>query len=142
MCIRDRTRTDQEIQFDWTSDSFYGGQDVDYFGVVWEASFYVNGNDGGGNGSSGGGQDVVEFYMYANDGYRITIDGYVWQDRLECYGGYDGYYGEWMDEGSHTIKIEMLECTGDAYAELHWYSDQNEPSAFQGKYYDLSLIHI
>jgi len=132
------TRTDQEIQFEWTSDSFYGGQDVDYFGVVWEASFYVNGNDGGGNGSSGGGQDVVEFYMYANDGYRITIDGYVWQDRLECYGGYDGYYGEWMDEGSHTIKIEMLECTGDAYAELNWYSDQNEPSAFQGKYYDHS----
>ena len=132
------TRADQEIQFDWTEGSFYGGQDVDYFGVVWEANFYVNGDGGGGNGSGGGGQDVVEFDMYADDGYRITIDGDVWQDRLDCYGGQSNYYGEWMDEGSHTIKIEMLECTGSARAILNWYSEQNEPLAFQGKYYEHS----
>jgi len=127
------TRTDSKIEFDWTSNNFFAQQDTDYFGVVWESTFYVE--DEGGNGSNG---DYVEFEMYAGDGYRITIDGNVWDDYLDCYGAISQSYGQSMTSGTHTIKIEFLECEGDARAYLDWDTYGNEPQAFQGKYYDHS----
>ncbi len=126
------TRTDSEIQFDWTEGNFFEGQEQNYFGVVWEASFYV----GGGNSSEEG--DYVQFEFYAEDGFRITIDGEVWRDYLDCYGGVSQYFNEWMENGAHTIEIEMVECTGSARAVMWWYSDENKPMAYQGKYFDHS----
>ena len=127
------TRTDSEIDFSSTSSSFYTGQEKDYFGVIWEGSFFVEGENGGGNGSDGD-EGYVEFYWESDDGYKITIDGNVYRNYLDCYGYEDYYFGQWMEAGTHSIKIEMLECTGDARARLEWYSD-NEPMAFQGQYY-------
>ena len=124
------TRTDAGINFGNTDGSFYGGQSSNYFGVIWEGSFFVDGyNDSG---------DYVEFYFYADDGFRLTIDGNVYYDYLDCYGGYDRWFNDWMSDGIHTIKIEMLECTSNAQAYLEWYTSENEPLAFQGTYYDHS----
>ena len=125
------TRTDAGINFGYTDGSFYGGQDSNYFGVIWEGSFFVDGDN---NGS----EDYVEFYFEANDGIRLTIDGNVHYDYLDCYGGYGRSFSEWMSYGSHTIKLEMLECSSDAYAYLEWYTTENEPLAFEGTYYDHS----
>ncbi len=128
------TRTDAEIHFSWTGSGFFTGQEDDYFGVIWEGAFFVGDGSGGGN-SSDDDEGYVEFNFEANDGFRITIDGDVMVDWLWCRGSYGWWFSDYMSSGSHSIKIEMLDCTGDAYAHLYWYSD-NEPMAFQGKYYD------
>jgi parallel beta-helix repeat protein len=127
------TRTDSNIDFSSTDGNFYSGQDSDYFGVIWEGSFYVEG-DGGENSSEGG--QWVEFYWESDDGYKVTIDGDVYRDYLDCYGYEDYYFSQWMETGMHSIKIEMLECTGSARAQLYWYTSENEPLAFEGKYYE------
>ena len=128
------TRTDSDIDFSYTNGAFYTGQENNYFGVIWEGTFIVDGEGGGGNGS-GSEDGYVEFYWESNDGYKITIDGQVYRDYLDCYGYEDYYFGNWMEAGTHTIKIEMLDCSGDALAKLNWYTNDNEPMAFQGKYY-------
>ena len=129
------TRTEQWIDFNVGSGSFVEGQDNDYFGAIWEGTFCVGdacGTGGGGGNGSGGNQ--VYFYFYADDGYRIWIDNEVVRDRAYCYGGYNDYYNQWLDDGYYTIKIEMADCTGNAHAYLEWYNG-NPPETFSATYY-------
>ena len=122
------TRTEQNIDFDVGPGSFVEGQDNDFFGAIWEGTFCVGGNC---EGDSGG---YVEFYFEADDGYKLWIDGDLYHDYSGCYGEEVGdYYGDWMDEGYHTIKIEMAECTGNAHAYLNWYYG-NSPDTFNATY--------
>ena len=126
------TRTETDINFDVGSGSFVEGQDTDYFGAVWEGTFCVG--EGCGGSGNGSGSNTVYFNFYADDGYRIWIDGNLVLNYPNCYGGTSNNYYETMSDGYYTIKIEMAECTGNARAYLQW-NIGNPPETFSATYY-------
>jgi LysM repeat protein len=108
------TRNDANINFNWGWGSPGGGMPADYFSVRWSGTFSF----GGGN---------YNFYVKADDGVRVYLDGECiidgWRD-----GGWRLYATDRsLTAGDHTVRVEYYERSQVARV-LFWWDPSTEPA--------------
>lgn len=75
------------------------------------------------------------FFVYADDGVRLWLDGDLLIDAWTPGLGWHLAEKSLASEGAHTLKLEYFENIGDAAVQLHWRRTDLYP-AWQGAYYD------
>lgn len=100
------TRTDPNIDFRWDLGSPAAGVNPDHFSVRWQGTITVPGGD-------------YSFTMGSDDGSRLWIDGELVMDYWNTCCQY------WtrkvtLTPGVHSVRMEMREIDGAAWAYLHW----------------------
>ncbi len=97
-------RVDREVDFDWQNGSPGGGVPRDRFSVQWSGYLKVDV------------EDLYTFFVVANDGARLELDGKViaenWKDM-----GYENWYGTAdaaLSSGYHPIRIDYFDERGGA----------------------------
>lgn len=100
------TRTDPTIDFRWDLGSPAPGVNPDHFSVRWQGTITVPGGD-------------YTFTMGSDDGSRLWIDGELVMDYWNTCCQY------WnrkvtLSPGAHSVRMEMREIDGAAWAYLRW----------------------
>ncbi len=100
-------RNDPSINFTWGTGSPGSGIPSDNFSVRWTRSLYFDVN-------------TYRFHLIIDDGARLWIDGQLlideWHDAAvrEATGDFA------LTQGTHTIRVDYYERTGNATAQLWW----------------------
>ena len=93
-------RNDIAIDFNWGAGSPGPGIPADNFSARWTRDWYVN-------------SGWYRFHLVSDDGVRLWIDDQLFYDRW-----WDGsraeYVDIWLNSGSHRVRLEYYERTGDA----------------------------
>jgi hypothetical protein len=75
------------------------------------------------------------FFVYADDGVRLWLDGELLIDAWAPGLGWYPAEKALATEGVHTLKLEYFENIGEAAIQLHWRRTDLYPT-WQGAYYD------
>ncbi len=114
------TRNDKSINFNWGSGAPASGLPADNFGVRWTRKLkFATGS--------------YRFSVEVDDGTRLWVDGTPvidqWRD------GVGSAYGDiYLNEGEHTVRMEMYEHVGGAMAVMGWVRQEGYPE-WKGRYY-------
>lgn len=105
------TRNDSAINFDWQYGSPAAGVSSDNFSARWQGT--INVPDG-----------VYRFSMGSDDGSRLWIDDVLVMDYWDTCCQY------WtrtvaLSAGAHSVRMEMREIGGAAWASLRWQTADN-----------------
>jgi hypothetical protein len=101
-------RSDPQISFDWGGGSPAPNIPPDYFSVRWVRNVDFA-------------QDNYRFYVNHDDGVRVFFDGNLiidnWVDGANSSSAAVGVSG-----GTHNLRVEYFERTGNAYIHFWWSS--------------------
>jgi hypothetical protein len=99
-------RNDASVDFDWGNNAPAPGLPADNFSVRWTRQIQF---------SAG----LYRFTVAVDDGARLWVDGTLVVD--QWHDGISTYIGDiYLDQGTHTIRLEMYEHLGGAAAHLSW----------------------
>nr|MBI4156190.1 hypothetical protein [Candidatus Woesearchaeota archaeon] len=101
------TRTDNQINFDWSTNSPDPNIGVDTFSVRWQGDFSFTGK-------------VYTFTARTDDGMRIWIDNQLVLDKWIDQAPTTYTFTNTMTSGAHNIKVEYYENGGLAVAQVSW----------------------
>ncbi|MBN8228532.1 hypothetical protein JYK02_13555 [Corallococcus macrosporus] len=101
-------RQDAAIQFSWGTGSPGTGVGVDSFSVRWEGDW---------NFASAG---TYRFSTTSDDGSRISVDGALVVDHWSDHSATTRTGDVTLTAGTHRVKVEYYEATGDASAQVGW----------------------
>ncbi len=119
------TRQDPKIDFAWGPGSPDPAVPVDHFSVRWTKTQWF-------------GAGRYRFSTVTDDGVRLYIDNKRVIDQWHGQSSTQWTYDADLGEGNHTIKMEYLELTGDAIAQLTWDSTLDQPNeAYQAEYWNM-----
>lgn len=102
------TRTDRDIDFRWTLNSPGRGIPFDWYSVRWTGTLVV---------PAGG---VRRIGVEGNDGYRLWIDDRLVIDNWQKSSYRTHLVDANLAAGSHDIRLEYFESTGNARLRLVW----------------------
>ena len=112
------------INYDWGTGSPAPGINADHFCVKWYLNNYDFGN-----------QDEYTFYIMADDGFRLYIDGNLVLDKWVSQSP-TLYSVTAMDmSGVHNVRLEYFENGGGAVARMSWQPG----TGMIGRYYDQTI---
>ncbi len=114
------TGEEVRVDYDWGSGSA-SGLPHDYFSVRW--SGYWDFETG-----------VYTFFVFADDGVRLWLDGEPLIDSWAPGRGFHQATVTVTAAGLHRLKLEYFEATGEAAIRLHWRRTDLYPQ-WQGEYY-------
>jgi LysM repeat protein len=103
-------RQEGAIDFNWGNKSPIAGVTADYFSVRWTGEFPFAGG-------------TYQFYARADDGIRVFVDGVAIIDEWHLATDRTYWAGITLNAGTHVVKVEYFELTGDALAKLWLWSD-------------------
>ncbi|MFK7819243.1 MAG: PA14 domain-containing protein, partial [Planctomycetaceae bacterium] len=104
-------QTDSEIDFDWGSGSPDASIEEDSFSVRWSGQIESQFTE------------TYTFYVNANDGARLWVNGLLLVDQLEAAGVADAIGTIDLIAGRrYDIQFDYVENTGNASARLEWMS--------------------
>ena len=113
-------RNDADIDFAWGNAAPAAGLPADGFSVRWTRRMQF---------AAGSYRFVVD----VDDGARLWVDDTLvidqWHDGIGSYAG-----NIYLNEGKHTVRLEMYENAGTAKARLRW-SLASAASGWKGRYY-------
>ncbi|OGO05453.1 MAG: hypothetical protein A2Y73_00440 [Chloroflexi bacterium RBG_13_56_8] len=95
-------RNDASINFDWGSGSPGAGINADNFSVRWTSSVYFSVSQS------------YNFYATVDDGVRIWVDGSLVLDKWYPQSRTTHTATKWLAAGTHQVRVEYFEATGDA----------------------------
>lgn len=100
-------RTDKAVDFDWKKNSPANGIPADRFSVRWTSKPTFD-------------KGTYRFRLVADTGARLYVDGKLVLDAWR-----DGKLATWwvdvdLSKGSHAIRLDYREVTGDAHVKLTW----------------------
>ncbi len=98
------SRVERDLDAEWASGSPLPGVPADRFSVRWQGFFLAR--DGG----------TYSFFVVANDGVRVFIDGELLLENWKE-AGRDSWYGSRdarLDAGWHPIRVELFDERGPA----------------------------
>ena len=101
------TRQDTAIDFDWTTGSPHTSVSNDSFSASWSAT-------------SGFKRGTYRFSVKADDGVRIYVDGILALQDWNVHPATTTYSDVELTEGSHTVRVEYFEDTGNASITVWW----------------------
>jgi len=115
-------RNDLALDFDWGAGSPDSRVPGDWFSARWTRN--VAFEEGG-----------YRFLVNVDDGVRVWIDGRLIIDEWHSYvpRSYVGY--TYLDDGPHSVRVELLEQTGDAFIRL-WWERIDSFNGWKGEYFD------
>ena len=115
-------RNDLALDFDWGARSPDPAVPEDWFSARWTRNVVFE--EGG-----------YRFLANVDDGVRVWVDGRLIIDEWHSYAPrtYVGY--TYLGDGSHTIRVEFLEQTGNAFIRL-WWERIDTFSGWKGEYFD------
>ncbi|MHB9034394.1 MAG: PA14 domain-containing protein [Anaerolineae bacterium] len=99
-------RDDAEIKFSWGTAAPAANLPADNFSVRWTRVVALNAG-------------TYRFYVNADDGVRIKVDGATLVDAWTASAGNKEAVLA-LAAGNHTIVVEFLEKSGDAFIEFGW----------------------
>jgi len=105
------TRTDSQINFDWTSAPPAPAVPHNNFSVRWQGRFMFD-------------QGTYLFSAASSDGMRIYVDGNLTLDRWRDQPLYMYRLQRLINQGIHTITVEFYARTGTPFAQLSWTKQQ------------------
>jgi len=113
-------RNDRGIDFNWGTDAPAAGLPADNFSVRWTRRLQFP-----------AGQH--RFTVEVDDGARLWIDDVLVVD--QWHDGIGNYSGDiYLNEGVHTVRMEMYEHTGGAMARMWWALQRGYPD-WKGQYF-------
>jgi hypothetical protein len=116
-----RVQNDVVVNFSWGQDAPAPGLPADDFSVRWTRSLDFDGA-------------TYRFDVYVDDGVRVWVDNQpvidAWYDSSAH--TVSGHYP--MTRGSHTIRVEYYEHTGEALTHLWWEKVESYPD-WEGQYW-------
>jgi hypothetical protein len=114
-------RKDAQIDFTWGSGSPDASLPADNFSVRWTASLYLKGGS-------------YHFFTYSDDGVRLYVDGALVIDQWHDQGATQWQSSIYLAEGTHFLRMEYYERTGEAVARLWWHNSTAYPQ-WMGEYF-------
>lgn len=116
-------REDPSLAFDWGSGSPTSSIPADLFSARWTRVQDFKGRP-------------FRFLVTANDGVRLFIDDELVLDKWQNVGTeLTHVVTQDMQPGTHELRVEYFENTGDAQIEVRWV-EQTDFAAWQGEYFD------
>ncbi len=109
-------RNDVTIDFSWGTGSPAAGLPADNFSARWTRTWTVSEDR------------LYRLYIVADDGVRLWIDDVLVIDRWWD-GGDEVTVEYWLDDGTHSLRLEYYEDTGDARILLWAEQESEEPEA-------------
>lgn len=106
------TRNDGTIDFNWSTNRVIDGMPQDNFSARWTRSLRF---DKGG----------YRFYVRADDGVRVYIDGNLIINEWHANNATQVYVSDQNLDGNHAIKVEYYEGSGGARIEFWWQRIEN-----------------
>lgn len=97
------TRTDNTINFTWARTAPHASMGVDTFAILWEGTIWAT-------------TGTYRITTSHDDGMRIYIDGVQVHNHWIDKSAYVENFNVSLAAGTHTIRIEYYENTGDATA--------------------------
>ena len=108
-------RYDDTINFDWGSAAPQIGVNADNFSTRWQGKFdFAEGE--------------YTFTVRTDDGFRLWVDDKILIDAWKLQGATTYTKRIFLTGGTHTVKAEYYEATGQAVAQMSWKAEQlSEP---------------
>jgi uncharacterized protein YraI len=114
-------RNDAAVNFDWGAGAPATGMLADNFSVCWSRDVSTTAG-------------TYRFYVHVDDGVRLWVDETIlidgWHDGLNTYTA-DIY----LADGTHSLRLECYEHTGNALAQLAWERPDSYPD-WKGEYFN------
>jgi len=115
-------RNDVDVHFDWGAGAPAAGMLADNFSARWSRTVSFVGG-------------TYRFYAHVDDGVRLWVDGALvideWHDSAPT-----SYHADVsLADGTHSLKMEYYEHTGNALAQLAWEQLETYPD-WKGEYYN------
>jgi hypothetical protein len=109
------SRTDSTINFNWGSTSPDAKVPADRFSARWQGNFNFNAGD-------------YTFTTAADDGVKVYIDGSPVIDKWLDQPATTYTATKTLSAGTHLVKVEYYDSTGDAVAKLSWNQVSTTPT--------------
>jgi hypothetical protein len=116
------TTLEKRVDFDWGEDGSPADLPDDYFSIRWTGDWDFEYGE-------------YTFFVYADDGVRLRLDGNLVISAWEPGQGLHEYKVPVMTAGWHKLELEYFEWTGEAAVRLRWRRTDLYPQ-WQGAYYE------
>jgi hypothetical protein len=116
------TTQEARVDYDWGAGGSPAGLPTNRFSVRWTGSWEFEAGK-------------YTFFLLADDGVRLWLDG---QLKIDAWTAGSGLHLATVDVatgGSHHVRLEYFENTGEAAVRLHWRRTDFYPQ-WQGNYYN------
>ncbi|MBN1139122.1 MAG: hypothetical protein JXM73_21255 [Anaerolineae bacterium] len=110
------------IQFNWGTSAPAPGFPVDDFSVRWTRSLSFD-------------SAAYRFYVLADDGVRLWIDGQILIDKWQDQSATEFTADRTLAQGTHTIRVEYYDHAGDAQIALWWEKTSAAITDWKGEYW-------
>jgi len=101
------TEDEPRVDFDWGDGGAPAGLPADYFSVRWTGDWDFEAGK-------------YTFFVYADDGVRLRLDGELLIDAWVAGIGSHSATVQVETEGPHCVQLDYFEQTGGAAVRLHW----------------------
>ena len=122
------TTQETRIDYDWGSGGAPSGLPTDYFSIRWTGDWELEHGE-------------YTFFVYADDGVRLWLDGDLLIDAWGPGMGLHQVTRIIQTAGRHTLKLEYFEQTGGAAIQVRWRRTDLYP-LWHGDYYNQPWVEF
>ena len=120
------TAEETRIDYDWGDDGHPPGVSYDHFSARWVGDWEME-------------VGRYTFFVYADDGVRLWVDGRLVVDAWTPGMGDHEATVDVVEAGAHNLRLEYFEVSGGAAIRLHWRRTDLYPR-WEAEYYRLPWV--